>query len=478
MKYLIITDYLDFVGGGFEPLGVLYIASAVRAAGHEVRMIPDKYEEAAATIASWQPDFVGYCVYTGYHKPLLDLNRRLKERFHFHSVFGGPHATFFPEIIEEEGVDMVCRGEGEWAMVEMIERVQKGEDYADVRNFWIKQNGHVHQNEVRPPEPEIEKFPFPAHDMFYQFPEVRNNKIRVVVTARGCPYSCTYCYNYKIKEMYRGCGVPHLRHREVDGVIEEIKWIRDNYPIELIYFGTDCFTASEKWVLEFSEKYSRELRIPFTASTRPETTTVAGSEALKEAGCVCMLMGIESGNEDIRLNLLNRKMSNEKILQAADIIHKAGLNLFTFNMMAFPGETLKQAFDTMYLNIKTKTDYTWVSLFQPYPRTKLGEYAMEKGYFDGNYDELPESWYKDSVLKNPQKKELIRLRPLVSLGVEFPYLAWLIKILVKLPLTPLYSLLWKVHKAYCYRYRVMPVKLSVKEVMRLSWKYLFDRSQR
>ncbi len=476
MKFLIITDYLDFVGGGFEPLGILYIAAAVRAAGHDVRMIPNKYDECAAVMASWEPDFAAYCLYTGYHQPLLELNRRLKEKFKFYSVFGGPHATFFPEIIEEKGVDMVCRGEGEWAVVEMIDRIEKGKDFHDVRNFWVKNDGQIYENPVRPPEANIEKFPFPAHDMFYQFPEVHDNKIRVFVTARGCPYSCTYCYNYKIKEMYQGSGVKHLRHREVDGVVEEIRQVRDNFPIELIYFGTDCFTANEKWVLEFCEKYGRELRIPFTASTRPETTSQAGCEALKEAGCVCVMMGIESGNQDIRLNLLNRKMKNERILEAADTIHKAGLNLFTFNMMAFPGETLEQAMDTMRLNIKTKTDYTWVSLFQPYPKTKLGEYAVEKGYFDGDYNKLPESWYRESALKNPQKKELIRLRPLVALGVEFPRLSWMIKYLIKLPLDGFYSLIWKIHKAYCYRYRVMPVKLSLREISKLGWNYLFDRS--
>jgi radical SAM superfamily enzyme YgiQ (UPF0313 family) len=473
---LIITDYLDFVGGGFEPLGILYIASAVQAAGHEVRMVPDNYETCAAVMADWKPDFAAYCLFTGYHKRLLEFNQRLKESFDFISVFGGPHATFFPEIIHEEGVDLVCRGEGEWAMVEMMDRVNRGEDYHDVRNFWVKTDGQVFENPVRPLEPEIEKFPFPAHEMFYQFPETQNNRIRVLMTARGCPYSCTYCYNYKIKELYKDCGVPLLRHRRVDGVIEEIRRIQASYPIELIYFGTDCFTASEKWVLEFSEKYSRELRIPFTASTRPETATPAACAALKEAGCVSMYMGIESGNEGLRRSILNRKMTNEKIIEAANTIHKANLKLYTFNMIGYPGETLDQGLDTMKINIKTKTDYTWVSIFQPYPRTKLGEYAVENGYFDGNYDKLPASWYRKSSLKNPQRKEMQRLRPLISLGVEFPWLTWLIRGLVKLPLDGFYHLIWKIHKAYCYRYRVMPVKLSKKEIIKLGWAYLFDTS--
>lgn len=476
MKYLIITDYLDSVGGGYEPLGILYIASAVQAAGHEVRMIPNSYKTCTTMLIDWKPDFAAYCLYTGYHRPLLVLNRYLKERFNFISVFGGPHATFFPEIIYEEGVDLVCRGEGELAMVEMIDRISRGEDYHDVKNFWVKSNGQIYKNPVRTLEPEIEKIPFPAHEMFYQFPEARKNRIRVLITSRGCPYSCTYCYNYKIKELYNDCGVPHLRLRQVGGVIEEIKRIKAHYPIDLIYFGTDCFTTSEKWVLQFCEQYSQELRIPFTATTRPETTTEASCVALKEAGCTCLLMGFESGNEEIRRNLLNRKMTNESIVEAAEIIHRAGINLYTFNMIALPGETLDQGFDTMKINIKTKTDYTSVTIFQPYPRTKLAEYAIEHNYYDGDYDKLPANAWRKSALINPQRKELQRLRPLIALGVEFPWLTWLIRILVKLPLREFYILIWKIHKMYCYHSRVMPVKFTLKEIIKLSWKYLFQRT--
>lgn len=476
MKFLIVTDGLNFVGGGFEPVSVLQLASALRATGHEVRMVPDQYKKCASVISSWQPDFIGYSLFTGWHNHLLNLNRRLKEDFKFHAVFGGPHATFFPEIIEEEGVDLVCRGEGEEAMLEMMDRIGQNQDYCDVKNFWIKYNGEIYKNPVRPLVSDIERFPPPAHDLFYQFPKARYNKIRLFMTARGCPYACTYCYNYRLRDLYSGCGVNLLRHRDVGSVIEEIRQVKDNYPVELVYFATDCFTALEKWVFEFCEQYRRSINIPFTATTHPNSTTDSVCQALKEAGCVCLYMGIESGNEEMRQQLLKRRMSNEKILEAAEKIHAAGLYLFTFNMMALPGETVEQAYETMDLNIKAKTDYTWISIFQPYPRTKLADYTVEKGYFDGNYDNVPISWYRNSVLKNPQKKQLERLRTLATLAVEFPRVVRLVKLLVKLPLGGLYHILWKIHKAYCYRFRVMPVKLTLREIISLGWSYIFDRT--
>lgn len=187
MKFLIITDSLKFIGGGYEPVGVLSIASMVISAGHEVRLVSDKFKDCADVISSWEPDMVGYCIYTGYHKNLIDLNRKLKEQFKFYSVFGGPHATFFPEIIEESGVDMVCRGEGEDAIIEMIDRIEKKESFIDVKNFWVKANGDIHKNPVRPLETDLDRYPFPAHDIFYKFPEAYNGKIRVIMTSRGCP---------------------------------------------------------------------------------------------------------------------------------------------------------------------------------------------------------------------------------------------------------------------------------------------------
>ena len=105
----------------------------------------------------------------------------------------------------------------------------------------------------------------------------------------------------------------------------------------------------------------------------------------------------------------------------------------------------------------------------------MADFALEKGYFDGDYDKVPDSWYRESALKNPQKKELQRLRPLIPLFVEFPRLAWMVRILVRIPLDGVYTILYKIHKAYCYRYRVLPVKLPVKEIVKLAWSTLFDR---
>ena len=476
MRFLLITDALNYVGGGFEPLGMLYILSAVRQAGHEVNIVESDYHKAAEVIRSWQPQVCGYSLYTGYHKPLIELNRSLKEEFKFFSVFGGPHPTFFPEMVEEAGVDAICRGEGDEAIAELMDTMAEGGDVSGIRNFWIKCEGEIVKNEIRPLQQDLDKIAFPARDVFYRYPKVYHNRVRVAVTARGCPYTCTYCYNYKIKELYNGLPGQHLRQRGVDSVIEEISEIKANYPVNFIYFGTDNFTTRSDWVQEFSEKYGAKLRIPFLCATRPETSRLEDFKALKQAGCVTIYMGVESGDAAIRRELLNRRMSDEQIIRAAHYIHQAGLALATFNMICLPGETLEQAWKTVYLNQKCRTDYTLLAIFQPYPRTKLAEYAVEKGYFSGDYDIIPKSLYRYSKLANPDRKRLEMLQKLGALAVEFPRLTFIFKFLVKIYLPMFYLLLMKAHRASIYKFRIMPLKLSIKEIFTLIFRYLSDYS--
>lgn len=474
MKFLMVHDYQDYVFGNFEPLGIMYIMTAARNAGHQVRIVQDKFDKVCSVMEEWEPDFVGYGPYTGYHQNLIDFNRRLKERYAFTSIFGGPHATFFPEIIENEGVDIVCRGEGEAAIAEALDKAEKGEDYSEVPNLWVKRNGMIHKNMVRALQPVLEEFDFPARDLFYTFPNARDNKVKVLITARGCPYSCSYCYNYKIKELYKDTPVKHLRHRKVEAVIEEIDRIRADYPLDFIYFGTDCFAARKDWVLEFSEQYRRAGHPPFLCISRPETINPEVCRALKSAGCVTIGIGIEAGDQQLRYELLNRRMSDEQIIKAADEIHRAGLKMFSFNIMGFPGETYEQCLKTMYINQKCRSDMVTIFLFQPYPRTKLADYAVEHGYFSGDYDHLSSSWFLNSPIDNKDKKRIERLLKIAPLGVEFPWLTPVIKFGTRLPLNLFYFIIARLFKSYCYRMRIMPVKIGFRKTLRLILDYVFD----
>ena len=253
-----------------EPLGVLYLAATLRRAGHEAALALADRRSFARDVESFQPDVLAYSVTTGYHQYYLRLNRELRAALKkpVVSVFGGAHATFFPEFVEEEGVDVVCRGEGEEAVVELVDRLARGDDYRHIPNLWVKENGTVHQNEVRALVADLDAVPFPARDILYDYDKyMRNVTMKHFFPMRGCPYLCTYCFNHKYNQLYRGKGEV-LRWRSVDNVLAEIGEVREHYPLKFVRFLSDNFTNGKAWVAEFADKYGPEVGLPFHCNVR------------------------------------------------------------------------------------------------------------------------------------------------------------------------------------------------------------------
>ena len=113
----------------------MYLMAAARKSGHHVKIAADNFEEVCSIMEKWEPEFVGYGPYTGFHQNLIDFNRRLKARYSFTSIFGGPHATFFPEMVEYEDVDIVCRGEGEEVIQEDWAELKPAKIYRPLKTF-------------------------------------------------------------------------------------------------------------------------------------------------------------------------------------------------------------------------------------------------------------------------------------------------------------------------------------------------------
>ena len=186
-----------------------------------------------------------------------------------------------------------------------------------------------------------------------------------------------------------------------------------------------------------------------------------------------MAIAIEAGNDRVRNEILKRNMSRERIIEACRILKEAGIRMFTQNMIGLPGGSLEADFETLDLNIACKPDYTWVSLYAPFPNTELGEYARAKGYFDGDMNSFEATYHKGSPMDIPAKMRVNNLQKLFALGVEYPSLAPFIKqTLIWLPLTPFYELVRKIFKGYCFKNRIFKVRYNLIESVKLAWGFL------
>jgi len=428
----------------YEFLGPMYISSMLKKHGHKVLMrIGNKIDDFRPTILDFKPDFAAFSIMSGSHHWALNMARQLKIEYGLTNLFGGAHPTYFPDFIEEKGVDIIVRGEGERACLELAERFDKQKDYLDVNNLWVSRNGKIYKNEVRRLDEDLDGYPFADRRLYTDLEGRIDLSVRNLIASRGCPWHCSFCFNDSMKELYKDKG-RYVRIRDIDKVIEEARILRDTTKTKIIYFVDDVFGLNSQWLYEFLPKYEKEVGLPFICLVTAEVVCKNEKYAqyLADYGCLAVCFGIESGNEYIRNDVLDKNISNDQIYKAARALHEAGLKFRTFNILGLPGETLADAFCTVKINIDIKTDYPWCSIFMPFPGTKLTEYAKEKGYLPHDYtiDNLSKSFYAKSSLSNhPQISQLQNLQNFFQTAVLWPWSFKIIKLLIKLPQNIIYT---------------------------------------
>lgn len=414
MKVLFV--YPNLTRQEYIPMGIACLSSRIKAEGHTSSLMDytwgGKVEECLKKVKEEKPDLIAVTVFSGMRDFVIDIAKGIKERFDIPVIAGGPHPTVAPEeTINIPYIDMACIGEGEDTICELLSRMCKKQALDNVKGLWFKRDGDVVKNEVRPLEEDLDLYPFPDRDLFdfERYLEARNG-VADVIAGRGCPYSCTYCINPYLQKLYSGKG-RFIRKRSVKNVVSEIIQLVQRYKVKGISFHDDIFVISKPWLREFADTYSRDIGLPFTCSSRPETVDREMVELLKKANCISLSIGIESGNEKIRKEVLHRPLSDEVIVNAFKLAHEAGIATYSYNMIGIPYETMEDIRKSVELNRRVRPSSLQVTIFQPYPGTELREQAEEKGWLFKD-ENLPESHKFYSIMKYPQisKKEIERER--------------------------------------------------------------------
>ncbi|MBK8233877.1 MAG: B12-binding domain-containing radical SAM protein [Candidatus Eisenbacteria bacterium] len=425
MRIAFVEDILRFS----IPLGIAGIAASLREGGHAVRVsvVTKDLDRTLDELADWKPDAIAFSVISGSHRGYYEIARRAKERLGVLTLWGGPHPTFFPEIIELPWVDAVCIGEGEEAVCALADEFDAlGALPAEVPNFWIKTGGAVHRNPVRPRNRQLDDLPWAARDLYYeQFPIIRRHGIKHFLAHRGCPYKCTYCFNDSYNSIYREQAGDKkvFSSRSPDSIVDEILDLRERVPVRMVAFVDDVFTLHRRWTMEFAEVYARRCGIPFSINARFDNVDEEMVLALKAAGLSLVYAGVEGGDEYIRNTVMKRNMTEESMYAAAELYKKSNVKLLTENVVGNPGETYEMAKRTLAINIRLKPDIANASVFAPYPKLAMTQYAIDGGWFDGNFDSLNSNYYHGTVLKFPTDRDarrIVNLRCFFSFLSHFP----------------------------------------------------------
>lgn len=369
-------------------LGVAYLSAALKKAGHTTKLLcPWKFNtgEISNKIEKFKPEIVAFSTVSDQFELAKKIISFIHNKYSLPIVLGGTHPTVAPEeCINVEGIRGICIGEGDEAIVEFVDLFQKKKNYLKTKNFWFKEKKAIIKNKIRPLIQNLDSLPFPDRDLFSEYISI-SDVIVEFMASRGCPFQCSYCVNKVLQGYYGLAGF--VRYRSVNNLLKEIKEVLTKYrqthsgqSPKTITFHDDTFTLNKKWLEEFSDKYEKEIKQPYAVNGRVETINDGVILLLKKSGCVELKIGLESGNERIRREMLGRPMSNKQIINAFNLCRKYGLLTSSFNMIGIPGESEKEIKDTINLNRKIKPSVVGVSIFRPYPGTKLYNICKENGW--------------------------------------------------------------------------------------------------
>lgn len=371
-----------------EPLGIIYLRGLAESLGFEARAYLVKgadFERLLEEIASFQPDFVGFSIWTGYHLTAFDACDAVRN-IGLPVIIGGPHATYTTEECAKHA-DYVVKGEG-------------------YRNFRKILQGELAPGVYFDSERVAEGFPTPKRDAFYaSYPELGKSAIKSIMCSVGCPFTCSYCYAPAYNAMYEGF---ELKVRPVDQIIDEAHELKDRWPTKMIYFQDDIFGFDMRWLAEFTKKWKREIDLPWHCQIRLELTrNIRRLDLFKEGGCTGITLAIESGDNFLREFVLRRAMSEDLIIEGIQKIKDRGFTLRTEQILAVPFSDIDSDLRTLELNCKLNPEMAWTSILAPYLGTEMGRIAAKFGFYAGNNDDLQETFFDRSVLRHCKGREKI-----------------------------------------------------------------------
>lgn len=379
-------------------LGISYISAVLTQHGHRTRLvvISPHYKKHGLKlleqrICEFTPRLICYTAVSTQYIFIAELAGSIAERHPgIYQLIGGPHASLNPEDVIAGPFDALCVGEGEFPTLELVACLETGADPGGIANLWIKGERGVEKNFTRPFLKNINDLPHPDREMWMDwirpFPKLRFS----VLLGRGCPFECTYCSNHALKRLAEG---PYVRFRSPDRILIEVQDLAERYPaVEEMYLEIETIGLNREWILELCAKLqefndSRPSPIAFGTNIRvtPNCDFEESFAAMAMANFKFINIGLESGSERVRREILQRNYSNEDVLRTVAQAKANGLRVQIYNLIGIPGEAIADFNMTVWVNRACCPDGHQTSIFYPYPGTRLYSLCKSRGLLDGRF---------------------------------------------------------------------------------------------
>ena len=357
------------------PVGLAYLAAILRDVDVQVSTLMTdacgmNADEATEHIIEIRPDVLAVSVATPAVNNTIKIVSKVKQSLPtIRIISGGPHATIFPDEMVKNGMDVVVRGEGEQSIADLVLHYQGRLDISSIDGITYRQNGQIIHNPDRKPIKSLDELPLPAWEFFpvrkYESVFKRARLSLPILTSRGCPGKCTFCY--------KGIFGNRFRIRSPESILKEVSYLKEKFKIEEFSIIDDCFTINPKRAVEFCDllvKYNINIPWSLPAGIRVDTASENLLKKLQAAGCYRVGFGIETGNAGI-MKFIKKGITLEQAQEAVRLSKKIGMECTANFMIGNLDETIDTVNDTIRFAVTLDPDYAQFTRAIPFPGSEM-----------------------------------------------------------------------------------------------------------
>lgn len=373
--------------------GISYISSMLKEHGYKTKLVVlsrafgmrNNRKILDRHIKSFGPQLICFTAVSSEYGFIASIAKYLKGRHSgIYFLIGGAHVSLNPEGILQDDFDALCIGEGEYPALELVNCLERKRRPSAIPNLWIKDGERIEKNSPRAFLKDLDSLPYPDREMWQEWIMEKPDSMHAVLLSRGCPFECTYCSNHALKRLADGS---YVRLRSHESIIGELKGIAESFPDSRnIYLETETFYIDKRWAIELCSKlkdFNMSLDKPLTFGVNLRITTDVDYERLFEAceksSFRFINIGLESGSERVRREILKRDYLNSNIIRTVNQAKKYNLKVCFYNMIGIPGEKIDDFKETLKMNRLCLPDWVMTSIFYPYPGTDLHSLCLSQG---------------------------------------------------------------------------------------------------
>jgi len=360
----------------FPPLGLGYIVSYLRQNGITANLVDCTFmseKEATEQVKNSKPDIIGIYSMFSMRTSALRMAQLLKDSCNM-LVTGGPLPTISPEDFLSD-FDVVAMGEGEKTTLELVRCFENGRPISETDGIAYREKRQNPQGKIIYTKPrqfikKLDSLPFPARDQFdneaykRHFNERFGYTTTSMITSRGCPFQCDFCS--------RAIFGNYFRTRSATNVVDEMESVQE-LGYDRLWFSDDCFTLDKERLLSICQEIMRRrLKVSWECLSRVDTIDKERALKMKQAGCVRVFFGLESGNDAV-LALMKKQATVSQAKSAVLTAKSAGIQVGAFFIVGYPDETNETVLDTLRFGSSLPLDYLSFTLPYPIPGTALHE---------------------------------------------------------------------------------------------------------